>query len=228
MNTPVTSVVVVASCSCLPAPDWLAVLAAYVATYPEVGLFHGRCWPVLGQPPRLMESLCLALGLFAPAESEGAPCRFSRVAPWACRKSLLTSAMSAHDRADLLGSPALTDRLVQAGASSLAASDWHMRFRVPATLKSLLRTAYLDGHDTAAHGLVARDGDPTRLWRREGVGGPIAAAWRFARAKYRSWRPAKRNLLLHLPAFLLLFLAGASRHVGWQAGRRRNRFHPIA
>lgn len=229
---PRTSFVVVSSCSCLPLSDWLSVLIAYIGTYPEVDLFHGNCSPLQGRPASFVEFLSLELGLFPRTGSNGGAFHFSHVANWACRKSLLTASGGlVHGRTKLLDSCTLRDRVMTAGASSLYAPDWQSRFRVDATLMSLLRTAYTDGYYAVTHMAVTQDSArAARVFLGRGVWGSIAAAWRFTLVNYKRWWNTNRTLFLHPPAFLLLLLASISRQTGWLAGLRRrsaDRFHPI-
>jgi glycosyltransferase involved in cell wall biosynthesis len=217
-----TWIVGVSSSSDPPPPDWLSVLVAYVGTYPEVEIFHGCCRPTHGRGGHLIESLSVELSLFGRTDDNGGALRWGRSAAWACRKSLLSArAASINDGARLLDPRSLAECIMGAGASSLYAPDWQMRIRADTAVASLTRSAYRDGYDDASGKLAMRHRDLAKQdFLGSGVTGSIAAAWRFAHANYRRWKHAQRNLLLHPPAFLLLLLAGASRQVGWLAGRR--------
>jgi glycosyltransferase involved in cell wall biosynthesis len=216
-----TSFVVVSSCSYLPPPDWLSALAAYIVTYPEIELFDGNFSPLQGRPANFVESLSLELGLFPRAGSNGRASHCSHVAHWACRKSLLTASGGlVHDRTKLLDSRTLRERVMKAGASRLYAPDWQIRFRVDATLTSLLWTAYTDGFYAVTDMAITQDRErAAQVFRGRGVRGSIAAAWRFTLVNYKGWWNSNRTLFQHLPAFLLLM--SISRQNGWLAGLRR-------
>jgi hypothetical protein len=221
-NAPSRAFVVVSSCSCLPPPDWLAVLGACITTYPEVELFHGTCRPRAIEGAGLVERVGYDLGLFPHSADHGGVLYFAQVAGFACSKSLLVgSGGLAQDAMQAFGVWTLTERIMKAGGSSLHVSDWQTRFRVDSTLMQLLRRVYQDGRYGAMHVAVTKDRDvASRFFSTHGLRGSIAAAWRFAVDNFRVWRFADRPFLLHAPAFLLLLAAGLARQAGWRAGLR--------
>ena len=217
------SFVATTSCSCLPPPEWLQTLAAYIEAYPEIELFQGSCRPLkIEDGGGLLERMCHDLGFYPRgARHEGLLC-FDHASNWACSSSLLWSSGGfANEGGEPLGFWTLTDRILKAGASSLNAADWQTQFNLDATLARLLRRFYQEGGYAAKHVTATKDQDIAALFSPPGWWGAIASTWRFTIANFRVWRFANRYLILYAPVFLLLLSVGIARQLGWSAGMRR-------
>jgi glycosyltransferase involved in cell wall biosynthesis len=216
------SFVVVSSCSCVPSPDWLKVLAAYIKTYPEVELFHGTSPPVEGAS--FVARLGYDLGLFPRTAGRGGVLQFAHHTNWACDKSLLfRSGGVTGDEMQALGVCTLTERVRRVGGSGVYAADWQALYRMDSTLIELLRRFYEEGWYAAQHVAATKDRDfASNVFPRFGPRGSIAAVLRFTNDNFKVWRFSHRAFVLYVPAFLLLMLVGIARHVGWIAGLRRN------
>jgi hypothetical protein len=222
LDTPSRSFVVVSSSSCVLPPDWLAVLRAYIATYPEIDLFHGNCRPQDAGHAGFIERMSYDLGLFPHTPDKGGTLCFAHATNWACNKSLLVGSGGLTHGDNALGVWTLTERVMKAGASSMYASDWQCRFRIDSTPTKLLRRFYQDGYYGAQHVVVAKDRDlASRFFSARGLDGLMKAAWRFTTDRFNAWRLVNRSFLLHAPAFLLLLSVGFARQVGWLAGLKR-------
>jgi GT2 family glycosyltransferase len=212
--------VVVSSCSCLPSHDWLATLRAYIMTYPEVELFHGRCRPLEAAAPGFVERLSYDLGFFPRAADNGGLLRFGRAVSWACDESLLAIAGGlTKEKTETLDGWTLTERVLEAGASSLDAPDWQASLVVDSTLVQLLRCFFREGYHGAKHAVASKDSDLVSGAVSEGsLRGSIVAAWRFMADHLKVWRFERRSFLAHAPACLILLSIGLVRQVGWRAG----------
>jgi hypothetical protein len=209
----------------MPPPDWLAVLRAYVMTYPEVGLFQGSCRPQIVRNAPFIVRLGHDLGFFPRGFDNRGLLYFAHATAWACNKSLLLESGGViGDEGGMLGVLTLTERVMKAGASSLYASDWQTRFQLDSTPKRLLQRFYLDGYFGAKHIVATNDHElAARLFSTAGLHGSISAAWRFAMENFKIWRFANPSYALHAPNFLLLLAVGFARQFGWRAGLTRNR-----
>jgi glycosyltransferase involved in cell wall biosynthesis len=222
LDTPSRSFVVVSGSSCIPPPDWLAVLRAYIITYPAAALFHGSCLPQDIGRAGFIERMSYDLGLFPRTPDHGGIIRFAHVANWACDKSFLIGPGGLTHDEKALGVWALTERAMKAGASSMYAPEWQSRFRIDSSLVKLLRRFYRDGYYGAKHVAVTKERNlASRFSSVRGFDRLTETAWRFAIDRFKSWRFADRSFLLHAPAFLLLLSVGFAHRAGWLAGLKR-------
>ena len=110
------SFVIVSSCSCLPASDWLTVLKSYITTYPEIDLFQGTCVPMQIGQGSFIERSGYRLGLFPGATNNRGVLRFAHAANWACNKALLINAGGlVDDKGAVVGLCTLTVCVMTAG-----------------------------------------------------------------------------------------------------------------
>jgi glycosyltransferase involved in cell wall biosynthesis len=222
LDTPSRSFVVVSSSSCIPPPDWLAVLRAYIVTYPEIGVFHGNCLPQDVERAGFIERMNYDLGLFPRTLDCGGIIRFAHAGNWACDRSLLIGPGGLTHDMKTLGFWTLTQRAMKAGASGMYASEWQSRFRIDSSLVKLLRRFYHDGYYGAKHVMMTKDRKLASGFSSVGgFDGLTKAAWKFALDRFKSWRFADRSFLLHAPAFLLLLSVGLAHQAGWLAGLKR-------
>ena len=216
------SFIAVSSSSCTPPPDWLAVLKAHIITCPEAELFLGNCRPQRVGGEGRVERISYDLGLFPRTSDRGGILWFAHAANWACHRSLLVGSGGLTHDGSALGVWTLTERAMNAGASSIHASEWQSVFRIDSTLMKLLRRFYRDGYYGAKHFAVTKDRSlALTLFPARGLDGAIAAAWRFATDGFGHWRLADGSFIGHAPAFLLLLSAGLARQIGWLAGLRK-------
>jgi glycosyltransferase involved in cell wall biosynthesis len=222
-NAPGQSFIVVSSSSCTPPSDWLAVLRAYIITYPEVKIFQGSCRPYESEGAGFIKRITSELKFFPRTVAQDGVLEFTHAATWACNRSLLIRSGGLTDnKMEALGVRTLMGRVMKAGGSSLYAPDWETWFQMDSTLTELLPRFYQDGYYAAKHGIVMKDRDITSIFFAGGRPRRlIIGAWRFAIKNFEVWRFTKRSLLLYGPAFLLLFLAGIARQIGWLMGVKR-------
>ena len=214
--------IAVSSSSCAPPPDWLAILKAHIITCPEAELFLGSCRPQRVGGEGLIERIGYDLGLFPRTPDRGGILWFTHVANWACHRSLLVGSGGLTHDGSALDILTLTERAMNAGASSIYASEWQSVFRIDSTVMKLLRRFYRDGYYGANHFAVTKDRSLTlELFPARSLDGATAAAWRFATDGFRHWRRADGSFIGHAPAFLLLLSAGLARQFGWLAGLRK-------
>ena len=216
------SLVVVSSSSNALPSNWLAVLRAYIITYPEIDVFQGASRRYEIGRTGFLERIAYDLGLFPHTVEPGGVLRFANATSWACNRSLLLeSGGLTNDKMEPLEVQTLTQRVLKAGGSSLDTPDWQTRFRMDTTLRRLLGRSYQDGYYAAEHAIIMKDRDLAPIYvGRSGLLGMTAAAWQFVVRNFEVRRLTAGSLLLHVPALVLLILAAIARQIGWVVGAK--------